>query len=294
LTTSRERSGSPLSTAADPAASGPSIRDNPDYAPTGTTVLAERIAAMLVHHEPGWRLPRYTILARRFNASASQIGAAIDELTTRHHLRQLPDGQVYRASPADYLISLDGLTGLGTLIDPMGATVKCVNRYGMRRQRVPEEIAHALHIPSQAEALTIRCLWTADGCNAAMSTTYLPDQPDTAAEHESDAPTSLDEMLSSGLHDSRARSPQATWRTSALSMELQLPSPYLARALRLAPGQAAIAMTIAFEGVGTGSPTAVTVTMLRPDRFRIVIQAPAGGQIHDTAALGSTTTRTRR
>ncbi len=31
----------------------------------GVSVLADRIAAALVHHEPGWRLPRYTAPARR-------------------------------------------------------------------------------------------------------------------------------------------------------------------------------------------------------------------------------------
>jgi hypothetical protein len=31
-----------------------------------TGVLADRIAAALLHHEPGWRLPRHTALARRY------------------------------------------------------------------------------------------------------------------------------------------------------------------------------------------------------------------------------------
>ena len=30
-----------------------------------STVLAERMAAALVHREPGWQLPRHTELARR-------------------------------------------------------------------------------------------------------------------------------------------------------------------------------------------------------------------------------------
>ncbi|MBO0788837.1 MAG: GntR family transcriptional regulator, partial [Actinobacteria bacterium] len=65
-------------------------------------VLADRIAAALVHHEPGWRLPRLTALARRYNVSTAEVGAAIDQLAARHLLRRLPDGQVYRASPAEY------------------------------------------------------------------------------------------------------------------------------------------------------------------------------------------------
>jgi hypothetical protein len=31
----------------------------------------------LVHHEPGWRLPRHTVLARRYNVSTAEIDAAI-------------------------------------------------------------------------------------------------------------------------------------------------------------------------------------------------------------------------
>ena len=47
-------------------------------------VLADRLAAALVHHEPGWRLPRLTALARRYSVSSSEIDAAIDELAARH------------------------------------------------------------------------------------------------------------------------------------------------------------------------------------------------------------------
>jgi DNA-binding transcriptional MocR family regulator len=72
-------------------------------------VLADRMAAALVQHEPGWRLPRLTAMARRFNVSAAEIDAAIDELAARHLLRRLPDGQVYRASPAEYRVPLEGL-----------------------------------------------------------------------------------------------------------------------------------------------------------------------------------------
>jgi len=40
-------------------------------------VLADRIAAALVHREPGWRLPRRSALARRYNVSIAEIDAAI-------------------------------------------------------------------------------------------------------------------------------------------------------------------------------------------------------------------------
>ena len=61
---------------------------------SSATVLADRIAAALAHHEPGWRLPRQTALARRYNVSPAEVDAAISELSARHLIRRLPDGQL--------------------------------------------------------------------------------------------------------------------------------------------------------------------------------------------------------
>src|SRR6266567_6322451 len=81
-------------------------------------VLADRLAAALVHHEPGWRLPRHSALARRYNVSTAEIDAAVDELVTRHLIRRLPDGQLYRVSPAEYFIPIEGVPGLTSHADP--------------------------------------------------------------------------------------------------------------------------------------------------------------------------------
>src|SRR3979411_1413446 len=89
-----------------------------------TGVLADRIAAALVHHEPGWRLPRHTALARRYNVSTAEIDAAIDELAARRLIRRLPDGQLYRASPAEYLIPLEGVPGLASHVDPRSGSAR--------------------------------------------------------------------------------------------------------------------------------------------------------------------------
>ena len=83
-------------------------------------VLADRMAAALVHREPGWQLPRRSALARRYNVSMAEIDVAIGELARRSLIRRLPDGQLYRASPAEYLIPLEGVAGLSTRLDPMG------------------------------------------------------------------------------------------------------------------------------------------------------------------------------
>src|SRR5438270_13416931 len=96
-------------------------------------VLADRIAAALVHREPGWRLPRRSALARRYNVSLNEIDAAVADLARRSLVRQLPDGQLYRASPADYWIPVEGVTGLATRLDPMGGTIACQNRHVSRR-----------------------------------------------------------------------------------------------------------------------------------------------------------------
>ena len=112
----------------------------------GVAVLADRIAAALVHHEPGWRLPRHTTLARRYNVTTAEIDAAVTELTTRHLVRRLPDGQLYRVSPAEYLIPIEGAPGLASRVDPMGGQITCRSWQASWRQ-VPEDIGWALRIP---------------------------------------------------------------------------------------------------------------------------------------------------
>lgn len=138
-------------------------------------ILADRMATLLESHEPGWRLPRQSALARRFNVGVAEINAAITELTTRHLLRRLPDGHVYRASPAEYHLSLDGVPGLGARIDPMGGELACENRYVSWR-RVPEDVGWTLGIGAGDRVCVVRQVWTAGGERAAVSTTYLPER----------------------------------------------------------------------------------------------------------------------
>ena len=139
------------------------------------SVLAERMAAALLHHEPGWRLPRHTALARRYNVTTAEIDAAIELLAARHLLTRLPDGQIFRASPAEYRLALEGLPGFATQVDPMGGHMVCKSR-NISRRRPAEDVARALGVPSGQEVLTIRCLWTVGGEPAAYSASYLPPQ----------------------------------------------------------------------------------------------------------------------
>jgi len=222
-------------------------------------VLADRIAAALLHHEPGWRLPRHTALARRYNVSPSEIEAAIDELTGRNLLRRRPDGQVYRASPAECRLSIEGMSGVSSRVDPMGGELAVRTRHVSKR-RAPEEIGRVLGLAPGETVLVLRCLWTVGGEPGALSGTYLPERlagllPEFAAAA------------------SPERASRRAGHARALQMEMQPPSPSVARSLRLAVGQPATTVTIRFEGDPAGRPVALIVAVLRPDLFRIVVES---------------------
>jgi DNA-binding GntR family transcriptional regulator len=274
--------------------------DGPAAAVPGPSaaVLADRIAAALVHHEPGWRLPRQSALARRYNVSPAEVDAAIGELSMRHLIRRLPDGQLYRASPAEYLISLEGAAGLASHIDPMGGEISCRSRHVSWR-RVPEDIGWSLGVPPGEPACVVRLLWTAGGEPAALATAYL-------ARHIAGEPTGSDTVPPASLAmlpllaqtaagrdggqgtarpgpgDAAGQAPPA-WLPRALFVEMQPPPPAVARSLRLSAGQPAAMLTVRFEDPGNGRPAALTVAVLRPDLFRIVVESPVGASTSGTA-----------
>ena len=136
-------------------------------------VLADRMAAALVHREPGWQLPRRSALARRYNVSMAEIDVAIGELSRRSLIRRLPDGQLYRASPAEYLIPVEGIGGLSTQLDPMGGEISCQARHVSQRD-APQDVAWALGAAGQGEVRIIRCVWAVGAEPVAISTAYVP------------------------------------------------------------------------------------------------------------------------
>src|ERR1700753_1828375 len=139
-------------------------------------VLADRMAAALVHREPGWKLPRRSALARRFSVSLAEIDVAVEELSRRSLLRKLPDGQLYRASPAEYKIRTAGVGGLSTTVDPMGSSISCQAKHVSRRP-APQDISWALGLDPGTQGRVLACPWPSGGSRVAMSTAYVPQAP---------------------------------------------------------------------------------------------------------------------
>jgi len=245
------------------------------------SVLADRLAAALVHHEPGWRLPRHSALARRYNVSAAEIDAAVEELAGRHLVRRLADGQVYRASPAECVIGLEGVPGLASYVDTMGGEFSCRSRQVSWRLP-PEDISWALRLSADQQVCVVRYLWTSGGEPAALCTTYVPSRiasrPDTGAAPG--LPASLSLLQLNGLTDAPADASTEdagqplVGLPAALHIELQAPPPSVARSLRLTAGQPAMMVTVRFDEPDAGKPVALTVAVLRPDMFRVVVQTP--------------------
>ncbi len=312
-------------------AGGEENRTRPSTRDSAASVLADRIAAALVHHEPGWRLPRLTALARRYNVSIAEVDVAIDELAARHLLRRLPDGQVYRASPAEYLIPLAGLGGLSSFVDPMGGVLTCRSRQASGR-RAPEDIGRTLRLAPGENVLVIRSLWLLGGEPGALAVTYIPEPRAGLAGYFADSPLRVPGQAdtaqagappANGLRDedSGDGAPahawddigwgnaegcgESTWKSPgqpgteaasretaasetatppglaglprAIQLELSLPPPSVARSLRLSAGQPVATVTVRFDDPVTGAAVALSMAMLRPDLFRIVVQAPGVG-----------------
>jgi DNA-binding GntR family transcriptional regulator len=247
-------------------------------------VLADRLAATLVHHEPGWRLPRPSALARRYNVRPAQVEQAVRELAARHLIRQLPDGQLYRASPAEYLIPVQGVPRLGAHLDPMGGEVSCRKRKVSWR-RVPEDIGWALGIPPADSVCAIKSHWSINGEPAAISTTYLTaEAAGQVGELTEDRVTSDYELCGFTAADDQGPTRPVLGVPAALHMEMQPPPSSIARGLRLGAGQPAAMITVRFDDRASGRPVALTVAALRADMFRIVVDSPA-----DTAPVRNIT-----
>ena len=247
-------------------------------------VLADRLAAALVHHEPGWQLPRLSTLARQYNVSSAEIDAAIDNLAARHLVRRLPDGQMSRTSPAEYWLPLEGIPGLAPRVHPIGGQLLCVSSHPEMR-RPPEDIGRTLGAAPSDPVLSIRCVWTVGGEPAAVASSYASEK--AAAKLGALRVTKPgDDDAAQGYHEhTDAWSPLAfpiPWQPggtarpwpAAVQIEMGLPPPSAARTLRVPAGQSVTTVTLSFPGLTSGTAVALTVAMLRPELFRIVVEAP--------------------
>jgi DNA-binding GntR family transcriptional regulator len=257
------------------------------------------MAAALLHREPGWRLPRRSALARRYNVSLGELDVAIAELASRSLLRRMPDGQLYRSSPAEYRIPLEGVSGLATRLDPMGNAISCHARHVSRRQ-APQDIGWSLGLVPGAPVRIIRCLWVCGDEPAAISQVYLPvsgDSPRAAGDTDladspedggaalgdesgqsgggaADQALSFDDVLNA-LPVPDAAFPEALTteaRPAVLHVEMRAPQPAAARSLRLTPGQAVLTVTIRFDDPAAARPAGLAVMMLKPDLFRVSVE----------------------
>jgi DNA-binding GntR family transcriptional regulator len=196
----------------------------------------------------------------------AEIDVAIGELARRSLIRRLPDGQLYRASPAEYLIPLEGVGGLSTRLDPMGGVIVCTARHVSLRA-APQDVAWSLAVAGEAPVRIVRCAWAVGAEPVAISTAYVPSAAADQVTHEPDTFEDTLRTPPAGL--------SAIERVQARAVDLELapPQPSVARSLRLMPGQAAIAVTIRFDDQATGAPAGLTTVIMKPHHFRVVIQA---------------------
>jgi DNA-binding GntR family transcriptional regulator len=262
----------------------PDPREHPDQPAPGT--LVARLAKAFGGHEPGWRLPRRSDLARRYHVTMAEIDAAITALADRCVVRETADGHACLASPADFLLTLDQLPCLGSRIDPMGAPLECARRTTVHRT-VPEEITRALGMPRGAAVHTVQTSWSTAGKPSAVATTYVPGrltaQLMPALTEQDDPAAGLNPVLA-------PRSGCPLGSPAARLIDIQPPPRWAARMLRLGPGDPAITLTVRLDDPAIGVPVALTTAILHPARFRVVAEAPlpaarpfgaAGGRLPD-------------
>jgi hypothetical protein len=176
----------------------------------------------------------------------------------------------------------------------------CKSRQVSRR-RPPEDIGRSLGLEAGEPVVAIRCVWTVGGEPGALSASYLPERlsrslPDLGAPPFAPPPAGQDDRApADGPPEDAAPGgggspPEAVpaeggsghgapaavaGRARAVQIELAPPPPSVSRSLRLSAGELVATVTVSFEDPAVHRPVAITTAMLRPELFRIVIQATA-------------------
>ena len=165
---------------------------------------------------------------------------------------------------------MEGVGGLSTWLDPMGAEITCQARHVSQRE-APQDVAWTLGVGGETHVRIIRCVWAVDANPAAVSTTYVPGD---VAGPLGDPAAGDAETFQAVLHmPLEARPGIGPVAARAVDLELAPPQPSVARSLRLLPGQPAFAVTIRFDDIEAGTPVGLTMIALKPDQFRVVIHA---------------------
>ena len=132
----------------------------------------------------------------------------------------------------------------------------------------PQDIAWALGTSGDTPVRIVRCVWASSGEPVAISTAYLPEAVIGGLPAD-EAGTFEETLLALPAGTIMAGSAYA----AAVDLELSPPQPSVARSLRLVPGQSAISVTIRFDDVQAHSPVGLSVVILKPEHFRVVIEA---------------------
>jgi DNA-binding GntR family transcriptional regulator len=246
------------------------------------SILTNRIAAALAHHQPGWLLPRPSVLARRYNVTTRQIEAAIDELAARHLLRVRPDGRACRISPAEYMLELEGQHGLAAHVEPVHGTLAC-RSHSIAWHSVRADIARVLGIAPGEPACIVQMLWTVSGSPAAATTIYLAEptaKPVVAAVENGELAafrTILPMPPTRSAYSANSAEPDGLLLDmlipSSLHIEMQQPPPWAAKALRLSASDSAIGISVSYTDAATNQPAALAVAVLRPGEFRVTVDS---------------------
>jgi DNA-binding GntR family transcriptional regulator len=242
-------------------------------------VLTGRIAASVAQHQPGWLLPRPSVLARRYHVTTEQVAAAIDELAARHLIRLRSDGKACRISPAGYMLELESQHGLSARVEPLHGQLSCRSK-SVAWHPVRRDIESALGTAPGDPVCILQMLWTLSGQHAAATTTYLagPAAEKILAEIEVADLELFRTILPMPPADGSASDGDAepggpALIPHALHIEVQQPPPWAARALRLSACDSAIGITVNYAEPADGGAAALTVAVLRPSEFRVIVDS---------------------
>ena len=238
------------------------------------SVLARRLGEVITNHEPGWPLPRVSILARMFDVTEADMTAALGELDSARVITRKSAGRYRRMTPAEYRLVLDRHAGLQTQITPVSSSFACTHRTVTWRP-VRHYLERVLGIPPGEHGCVIRMSWASAGETVALSTAYLTrDSATTFAAADGATELSLQAIVPIRLETDvgEERAPAAV--LTSLHAEMQQLPGWASTALRLAAFERALIVTAAFSDPSTAAVVAVTVAMLRPDAFRLTASSP--------------------